>query len=128
MDKILTAALASVAAAGGQVYPLVADETATGAYVVYERTKTTPLATLSGDTGCSIIAYTIHMMGPTYADCMDLTDGIRAACLGMAGTTSGGLTVQSVDIVDEKPQEYAKEMGVYHGTLSISCFCSKTEK
>ena len=38
MDKILTAALASVAAAGGQVYPLVADETATGSYVAVSYT------------------------------------------------------------------------------------------
>lgn len=126
MDKILTAALAAVAATGGQVYPLVADETATGSYVVYERTKTTPLATLDGDTGCSIIAYTVHMMGQTYADCMALTDDIRAACLGMAGTVSDGLAVQSVDVTDEKPNEYAKELGVYHATLSLSCFCSKT--
>lgn len=125
MDKILTAALASVAAAGGQVYPLVADETATGSYVVYERTKTTPLTTLTGDTGCSIIAYTIHTMGQTYADCMGLTDDIRAACKGIAGTTSDGITVQSVDITDDKPQEFAKELGVYHATLSISCFCSR---
>lgn len=126
MDKILAAALAAVKSTGGQVYPLVADETATGSYVVYERTKTTPLTTLTGDTGCSIIAYTVHTMGQTYADCMGLTDDVRAACKGIAGTTSDGITVQSVDITDDKPQEFAKELGVYHATLSISCFCSKT--
>ena len=126
MDRILAAALKAIPAINGQVYPLIADETATGAYVVYERVNTNRLNTLGGDTGCAIITYDIHAIAVKYADCIDLTDAARIACTGMTGAQSDGVTVQSVDIIGDKPQEYASDLSAYRATLQISVFVSNT--
>lgn len=124
MDKVLTATLATIPQVHNQVYPLVADESATGAYIVYERTKTTNINTLDGDTGCQIVTYDIHALAQSYADCVTLSDAIKTACKSMAGEQSGSLSVQSVDIIGDSPQEYARDIGVYRCLVQISCFIS----
>ena len=125
MDKILRAALAAIEAVKGQVFPVVADETASGAYLVYRNTKTTPLAALDGDTGCAFVNYDIHSIADKYSTCQEVMDAASAICSGLAGTTDGGVDIQSVDIINQSPQEWNQDMGAYVSILSISCFISK---
>lgn len=125
MDKILRSALAAITAVNEQVYPLVADESATGSYIVYEQTKNTPLNTLSGATNCFTVDYDVHLLAEKYAEIQELTTLVCPALLAIGGTkTTDGVFVQSVDITDQKPQEWNQNIGVYRATVSISCFVS----
>lgn len=125
MDKILRSALTGISVVKGQVYPLVADETASGSYIVYEQTKNQPLNVLDGTTGCSIISYDIHAISEKYADVMELNSLVCSSLLLIAGTKStDGVFVQSVDVIDQKPQEWNQNIGAYRATVSISCFIS----
>lgn len=125
MDKILRAALAEIEAVKGQVYPFIADETAKGAYLVYRKTKTTPLTTLDGATGCSIVVYDILSVASKYGMCQDVMAAASAACSALEGTETDGVCIQTVDIIDQSPQEWNQETNVYMATLTISCFISK---
>lgn len=125
MDKILRAALAAIKAVKGQVFPVIADETASGAYMVYRNTKTTNLTALDGDTGCAIVNYDIYVIAEKYSVCQDVVDTAASVCSGLAGTTDGGVEIQSVDITDQSPMEWSQKLGAYVSVLSISCFIFK---
>lgn len=122
MDKILRAALAAIVDVHGQVFPIVADETASGAYLVYMQTKNTPLTTLDGDTGCSTVVYDIRSIADKYGVCQDVMAAATAACRALRGTETDNTYIQTVDIINQSPQEWAQEMGAYVSTLTISCF------
>lgn len=122
MDKILRAALAAIEAVNGQVFPVIADETASGAYLVYRQTKITNLDALDGNTGCAIVTYDIHAIADKYSVCQDVMDAAAAACLALADTTTDGVDIQTVDIINQSPQEWNQDMGAYVSILSISCF------
>lgn len=122
MDKILRAALAAIKAVKGQVFPVVADETASGDYIVYKQTKNTPLICLDGDTGCSTVIYDISCISDKYGNCMDVLADASAACLSLPGTSLDNVEIQTVDIINQSPQEWSQQLGAYVSTLTVSCF------
>lgn len=122
MDKILRAALAAIETVNGQVYPVIADETASGAYLVYRQTKNTPLTTLDGDTGCSTVIYEISSIADKYGICQEVMAAATAACRALPGTEADNTYIQTVDVIDQSPQSWSQEMGSYVATLTISCF------
>lgn len=126
MDKILRAALAAIEQVKGQVFPVIADETASGAYLVYRQTKITNLDALDGSTGCAIVTYDIYSVADKYSTCQDVMDAAAAACLALADTTTDGVDIQAVDIINQSPQEWSQKLGAYVSVLSISCFISRT--
>ena len=125
MDKILRAALAAIAAVKGQVYPVIADETANGSYLVYKNTKTTNLTALDGDTGCAFVNYDIYSISDKYSTCQEVMDVAASVCTGLAGTQDSSVEIQSVDITDQSPLEWSQKLGAYVSVLSISCFIFK---
>lgn len=114
--------MAGIEAVKGQAYPVIADETASGAYLVYNRTKTTNLTALDGDTGCSIVTYDIYSIADKYSTCQTVIDAATSVCTGLEGTTDNGVEIQSVDIVSQSPQEWDDMVHAYTSTLTISCF------
>lgn len=123
MDKILCDALISgVSVVRGQVYPLKGDENARGTYIVYQQTGNTPLMTLSGDTGCAIINYTLHVLSDRYGSGQEATSTAADVCRAMAGTIRSGVNVQSVTVEGQSPQEWDPEIKAYRAIVNISCF------
>ncbi len=123
MDKILRAALAAIEAVKGQVYPVIADETATGTYIVYKLKKNTPLGALDGDTGCSIVTYDIFCISDKYGTGQDVAAAAAAACVSCTGIHDN-IDIQTVDIEDQSPMEWSQRLGAYVSVVSISCFIS----
>lgn len=121
----MRAALAAIVAVKDQVFPVIADETANGAYLVYKQTKATNLSTLDGDTGCSTVKYDIYSIAEKYSTCQAVIDAAASVCAGLEDTESDGVEIQSVDIVDQSPLEWSQKLGAYVSVLSISCFISR---
>lgn len=122
LDKILRAALAAIQTVKGQVFPVVADETANGAYIVYKQIKSTPLICLDGDTGCSTVVYDVSCIADKYGTCQEVLAEAVTACLSCEGKSLDNVEVQTVNIIDQSPQEWVQSLGAYVSTLTISCF------
>lgn len=121
MDKILRAALAAIEAVRGQAYPVIADKTASGAYIVYKQKKNTPLSALDGSTGCSIVIYDIFCVAEKYSIGQGLAGSVAAACASCVGVHND-IDVQTVDIIDQSPMEWSQPHNAYVSVVSISCF------
>lgn len=124
MDKILCSTLAAIPSVDGRVYPLKADETAKGTYIVYWQVKNSPLSTLDDSVKCSIVDYEIHILSNVYGDCQETASAAAAASRSMAGVVQGGVFIQSVNVLDQSALEWVPDLKVFASVVKISCFVS----
>ncbi len=104
--SLLSAAPAVTSLTGQRIYPLQRPQGDTLPALVYQRVATTPVTSLSGDTGIDAVRLQIDCLAATYVQVKALADASRAAIVG--GLRA--ITEMQLDLYDDETRTFRVTM------------------
>lgn len=119
-DTVIVAALETVEALAGKVFPLEAPKNTAAPFVIYLRGSAEEAQSLDGGVGLYRALFEINVVAGSYAQLSTAGDAARAALLGLWDSESGGYRIERVTVEQSSPDLWESEVQLYRRSYNLN--------